>query len=89
VRKHYRLLVEIIHHRENIAVTSEMTGTIIILITMIMLGSCHGFSVSPQARGTKILQGSRTWGSTLLFAKVLPQDLDETIPISEILPEKS
>jgi hypothetical protein len=66
-----------------------MTGTtIIILITMIMLGSCHGFSVSPKARGTKILQGSRTWGSTLLFAKVLPQDLDESIPISEILPDK-
>jgi hypothetical protein len=60
-----------------------MTGTTIILITMIMLGSCHGFSVSPNARGTKILQGSRTWGSTLLFAN----DLD-IIPISEILPEK-
>jgi hypothetical protein len=65
-----------------------MTGSTIILVTMIMLGSCHGFSVSPQARGTKILQGSRTWGSTLLFAKVLPQDLDENTPISEILPEK-
>jgi hypothetical protein len=65
-----------------------MTGTTIILITMIMLGSCHGFSVSPKARGTKILQGSRTWGSTSLFAKVLPQDLDESIAISEILPKK-
>ena len=65
-----------------------MTGSTIILVTMIMLGSCHGFSVSPQARGTKILQGPRTWGSTLLFSKVLPQDLDETIPISDILPEK-
>jgi hypothetical protein len=80
--------IQSIHHREYIAVTSEMTGTTIILITMIMLGSCHGFSVSPKAHGTKILQGSRTWGSTLLFAKVLPQDLDESIPISDRLPEK-
>jgi hypothetical protein len=65
-----------------------MMGTTIVLMTIILLGSCHGFSVSPKARGTKILQGSRTWGSTLLLAKVLPQDLDESIPISEILPEK-
>jgi hypothetical protein len=66
-----------------------MTGTTIILITMIALfGSCHGFSVSPRAHGTKILQGSRTWGSTLLFAKVLPQDLDETVPISDLMPER-
>lgn len=59
-----------------------------IIFAMIMLGSSRGFSVSPRACGTKILQGSRTWGSTLLFATIPPQDLDDIIPITDFLPDK-